>query len=93
MKRDKVEKHQKINELEAKINSQQQQIYELQARINRVDLLNPSSKSLIPHVPFRIEIYTSEWGTPMTYIFKEGGQAELRSGGFNEIAQYFSKKP
>ncbi len=78
----------KINELEAKINSQQQQINELQSRINRVDLLKPSNKSLIPQVPFRIEIYTSEWQTPMTYIFKEGGQAELRGGDYNEIAQY-----
>ncbi len=78
----------KINELENKINSMQQQINDLQTRINRVDLLKPSTNNLIPKVPFRIEIYISEWQTPLTYVFKEGGQAELRSGDYNEIAQY-----
>ncbi|MCZ7383963.1 MAG: hypothetical protein O8C67_09030 [Candidatus Methanoperedens sp.] len=78
----------KINELENKINSMQQQINDLQTRIIRVDLLKPSEKELIPQLPFKVEIYDAEWQTPLTYIFKENGMAELGNGNDIEYATY-----
>ena len=77
----------KIMELETKIYSLQQQINELQTRINKVDLLNDSEKKLIPRVPFKIEVYSTEWQAPLTYLFKENGM-EIRGGGFVDTAHY-----
>lgn len=78
----------KINELENKINSMQQQIKDLETRLDAMGLLKPSNKNLIPNVPFRIEVKTSEWQTPITYTFKETGEVEIREAGFVDLAAY-----
>ena len=77
-----------VSKLENKIDSMQQQIDDLQNRIDRVDLLKPSEKQLIPRLPFKVEIYRAEWQTPLTYIFKENGLAELGNGNDKEYATY-----
>ncbi|VVB92583.1 Uncharacterised protein [uncultured archaeon] len=78
----------KVNELEAKINSMQTQMDEMQTRINRLDLLKPSTKSLIPQVPFRIEVKWAEWQIPLVYTFKENEVEIKDSYGEMEIASY-----
>lgn len=77
----------KIVELETEIDSLQKQINELQTRIDRVDLLKPSEKSLIPNVPFKIEVYFAEWQPPMIYWFKENG-LEIDNAGHKAVVQY-----
>ena len=78
-----------VSKLENKIDSMQQQLDDLQNRIDRVDLLKPSEKQLIPRVPFRLEIYFAEWDTPLTYTFKESGQLEIKgSYGSTTSGQY-----
>ena len=78
----------KIIELENKINSMQNQINEMKTEIKRVNLLKPSNKTLIPNVPFRIEIIYGEWQVPTTMTFKENNQMEFRNEYGTEIAQY-----
>ncbi|MDO8726746.1 MAG: hypothetical protein Q7J35_11820 [Candidatus Methanoperedens sp.] len=78
----------KILELENKINSMQSQINEMQTEIKSVNLLKPSNKTLIPNVPFRIEVIYGEWQVPSTMTFKEDNQMELRDASGTEIAQY-----
>ncbi len=68
----------KIKELENKINSMQQQINDLQIRLDRLGLPKPSNKSLIPRVPFRIEVKFGEMQTPTAWTFKETGEVEIR---------------
>jgi len=75
----------KINELEAKINSMQTKMDEMQTRIDRVDLLKPSTKSLIPQVPFRLEVQWAEWQPTLVYTFKEN---EVQIGEDKDIASY-----
>ncbi len=73
--------------MEYKINSLQRQIDELQTRINRVDLLKPSNKDLIPQIPFRLEVKWAEWQTPLVYTFKEN-EVEIADSGYTDIASY-----
>lgn len=77
----------KIKELEDKINSMQQQITDLQIRVDRVGLPKPSNKSIIPQVPFTLEVQIAELRTPLTYVFKDGG-VEIREEGAKEFASY-----
>lgn len=77
----------KLAELETKIDSMQQQINELETRIDRVDLLEPSEKKLIPPVPFKIEVYFTDWQTPLVYLFKES-ELEIRDRTSVEFASY-----
>lgn len=78
-----------VLKLENEIDSMQQQIDDLQNRIDRVDLLKPSEKQLIPRIPFRLEIYGAEWDTPLTYTFKENSQVEMKGRyGSSTSGQY-----
>ena len=77
-----------VSKLENKIDSMQQQLDDLQNRIDRVDLLKPSEKQLIPRLPFKVEIYTANWQTPLTYTFRENGLVELGNGNDIEYATY-----
>ncbi len=78
----------KMKELEDKINSLQKQVDELQTRINRVDLLKPSSRTLIPTVPFRIEVRFGEMQSPTSWAFKEKGILEITEAGIKESGTY-----
>ncbi len=78
----------KINELENKINSMQQQINELQAKIDILGLPKPSNKSLIPRVPFRIEVREAEMQVPTVWTFKENGELEIRYTTWTDSATY-----
>lgn len=78
----------KIIKLENEIYSMQQQINDMQMQLERAHLLNPSTNTLIPNVPFRIEVYRGEWQVPLTMTFKEGNQMEFRDEYGTEIGQY-----
>ncbi len=78
----------KIKELESKVNSMQQQINGLQEKLDRLGLPQPSSKSLIPKTPFRIEVKYAEMQTPIVWTFKENSEVEIRDAGYTEIASY-----
>jgi hypothetical protein len=60
----------KLNNLEEENKVLKNEIDNLQERIDRVDLLKPSTKQLIPQVPFKIEVYWGEMQSPQTYTFK-----------------------
>jgi hypothetical protein len=68
----------KINELENKTNSVQQQINDLQIKTERLGLPRPSNKSLIPKPPFILEVTFAEWNGATSWIFKENGQVEIK---------------
>jgi len=78
----------KIKELEDKINSMQQQIIDLQTRIDRIGLPKPSNKSLIPRIPFRIEVKFGEMQTPTSWTFKVNGEVEIRGAAEREFGTY-----
>lgn len=78
----------KINELENEIITMQQQINELQARVDRVDFLKPSDKNLIPEVPFKIRIDFGKMESPLYYQFNENGEVELTQGDYFDRARY-----
>ncbi len=77
----------KINELENKINSMQQQVNDLQASMDRVGLPKKSNKSLIPRIPFRIEVKEAEWQSPTVWTFKEN-ELEIKYTDWTDIASY-----
>lgn len=78
----------KIDELETRINSMQQDIIELQTRMDRVDLLEPSDNNLIPPVPFKIRVYLGKMVSPITYTFNENGEVEITQDDEFERARY-----
>ncbi len=78
----------KINNLENKINLMQSQIDNLQTRLDNVGLPTQSDKSLIPQIPFRLEVRFGEWQTPSVWTFKENGEVEIAYASDIDLASY-----
>lgn len=83
----------KINELEKEVNSMQQQIKDLQTRLDALGLPKPSNKNLIPNIPFRIEVKFAQSQSPVSWTFRENSEIEIRDSGLVEYGTYriFSK--
>ena len=83
-----IDEGDKINELENEIITMQQQINELQTRVDRVDLMKPSNNNLIPEVPFKIRIDFGKMDFPLYYQFNKNGEVELTQGDYFDRARY-----